>query len=490
MNTKRVLLLRMPSPALRKARHPVHYYPPLTLKYIQSVLKPKMLCDVNLIDGWIEPLTLEELLKKTGTYKPDIMVVFSNFISPDYVLAFLTEIKHLLSNLFVIVIGPDASWNRDKFLSSGSPVDVIIPGDAEKEPPALIVKLCSGEMDRTQARNIYRERFKEQDSLIILNDPESLPFPEFSKEELLKYVFIYPVRLNKRVCCGYLKTSWGCPHHCIFCSQAIRKSYGSRVRLRSAKNVVDEIEYLMEQGANFISFDDDDFTFSREHILSICREIERRNLKIKWAAQTRIDEVDSYLLKEMKTAGCDFLQFGIESGSERIMYLLKKTDCPERWIPRSKEVFKEAKKAGIATCALFMIGSPTETEEDVRQSMKLAYSLQPDLLKLHFFYPYPGSEVYENFFRKVKDVKSESKYHHDYPSHLNLSKMDLDKMVMLRKEFYKTIYLNPTFIVRHLFRYSLYYLHNPGNLKYLTGKLMQLFFTRQEVSGIGKDGQD
>lgn len=499
-NGKRILLLRMPSPALQKVSHPVHYYPPLTLKYIQSILKKETQLDVNLIDGWVNSFAREEfsLLNNIYSYEPDIMVISSNFVNLNPVLVFLNKIKHsatyieaskshtmqkkeiiplsvsCLKNLFIIAIGHNVTWDKERFLFPGSPIDVIIPGEAEKEVPDLIIKLCSGKINKDQARELYREQFKKEDSFIVLNNPDSLPFPEFSKEEMLKYFFIYPVRLNKRIYCGYIKTSWGCPHRCIFCSQAIRKSYGRSVRLRNPKNVVDEIEHLMEKGANFISFEDDNFTSSRSHVLHICQEIKRRGLKIKWAAQGRIDEVDNYLLQEMKSANCELLQFGVESGAARIIRLLRKTEYPELWIPKSKKVFEEARKVGIATCALFIIGSPTETAGEVKESIRLVRSLKPDLLKIHFFYPYPGSIAYRTFFKELKGLEPQNVCHYEHPQ-VTCSKMNIDEMIELRKEFYKEMYLKPRFIAKHLFRYFGYYLHNPKNLKSLVNKTTQLF---------------
>ena len=101
--------------------------------------------------------------------------------------------------------------------------------------------------------------------------------------------------------------------------------YGHRLRKRSAKNVVDEIEYLIKHySIDEIDFDDDTITVSREHIESICNEILSRNIKIKWECMGRVDAVDKKTVELMKKAGCDVIFFGFESGSEKILKSIKK----------------------------------------------------------------------------------------------------------------------------------------------------------------------
>ncbi|MBL7129989.1 MAG: B12-binding domain-containing radical SAM protein [Candidatus Omnitrophica bacterium] len=478
MTAKRILLLRITPSILRTVNHPVHHYPPLTLKYIQSILSQKNFINLKLIDDEVDHLKSAELIKQISYDQPDILVLFANFISPDFIRAFSQRLKQVTTDLFIIAIGPVATWNRESLLCNSSPIDVVISGEAEQAVAELIEQLSSGD---NSTQDYYRQKFMHTNAAITVEDLNSLPYLEFSKQELKKYSFIYPVRLNKKVYCGYMETSRGCVCKCIFCSQYIRKSYSDRLRFKDAKRVVDEVENLVSKGANFISFEDDNFASASEHVFSICKEIKRRKLKIKWAAEVTIDEVNEELLKEMRSAGCEFLQLGVESGSGRIIGLLNKTNQPETWGLRCKKIFNMARQIGIATCALLMIGSPTETEEDIRKSINLAICLRPDLIKLHFFCFYPGSKARETFSEQLIDAKRiQYMYHHDYP-YINLSKIHSGRLIELRREFYKRVLLSPRFIMNHLCKYFLYYLCNLGNFKFLISKTLSLLRNKKNL---------
>ena len=476
MASQRILLLRITPSILRTVNHPVHCYPPLTLKYIQSIILQKNFINLKLIDDEVDHFRSAELIRQISYDQPDILVLFANFISPDFVRDFSQRLKQVTKDLFIISIGPVATWNKESLLRNNSPIDIVVPGEAEQVVAELIEQLSSG---GNSIQDYYRQKFMHPSSAITVDDLNSLPYLEFSKQELLRYSFIYPVRMNRQVYCGYMETSRGCACKCIFCSQYIRKSYSDRLRFKDAKRVVDEIEHLISKGVNFISFEDDNFTSSREHAFSVCKEIKRRKVKIKWAAEVAIDEVNEELLREMRTAGCDFLQFGVESGSERIISLLNKTNQPETWPLRCKKIFNMARQIGIATCALLMIGSPTETEEDIRKSINLAIRLRPDLIKVHFFCFYPGSRSREIYSQQLIDTKKlQYMYHHDYP-YINLSKIDSGRLIELRKEFYKRVLLNPRFIINHLCKYFLYYLFNLGNFKFLISKTLSLLHNKK-----------
>ena len=118
-------------------------------------------------------------------------------------------------------------------------------------------------------------------------------------------------------------SSRGCPNRCVYCCNA---AFGQgKLRLRSPEKFVDEIEYLHKNfGFEGFDFWDDTMTISQEHVHKICSEIKRRNLAIKWYARARVNTVTKELLQEMYEAGCIRISYGVESGSERVLKLIKK----------------------------------------------------------------------------------------------------------------------------------------------------------------------
>ena len=118
-------------------------------------------------------------------------------------------------------------------------------------------------------------------------------------------------------------TSRGCGNTCKFCSTT---KYWKKVRFRSAKNIVDEIESVIQQFPFIknIVFFDDTFTANRKHALSVCDEIIKRKLKINWACLSRTNIVDDDYLAILRESGCTTLSFGIESGNDEMLKVIRK----------------------------------------------------------------------------------------------------------------------------------------------------------------------
>jgi radical SAM superfamily enzyme YgiQ (UPF0313 family) len=185
-----------------------------------------------------------------------------------------------------------------------------------------------------------------------------------------------------------LLTSRGCPHRCVFCVG--RKMIGARGRFRDPAAVADEMEALARLGFRRLRVEDDLFTFHKERAMAICREIERRNLRIRWRAYARVDTVDPRLLKRMKEAGCERLLFGAESGSPEILKKIRKGITPEQ----TRRAVEMTREAGIGVLASFVIGLPGETPETLRQTVEFADSLHAPY-SLNLLTPYVGTEVRE-----------------------------------------------------------------------------------------------
>lgn len=250
------------------------------------------------------------------------------------------------------------------------------------------------------------------------------------------------------------------------------------MRFRSASKVVDELEDMRKLGVNVVSFEDDNFTASKEHVFSVCAEIQRRSLGIKWVANARIDEITPELLKTMENAGCILLLFGVESGSKRIINILAKDSRGIDWLARAEDVFRETKKVGIATCALFIVGNPTETVQEVDDSIKLAQALNPDMIKVHFFTLYPGSTAYD-LFRGYINQKQISCQHHYLLPLVNVSGMGIIELRKAQVRFYRSFLMNPVFIISHLGKYIFFYVFNwPMSWRLAKKSFSFLFFKR------------
>ncbi len=192
----------------------------------------------------------------------------------------------------------------------------------------------------------------------------------------------------------FIVTSRGCPAGCKYCIKHV--SYQNSVRVRSAENIVEELEYLSKLGITNIHMYADLFTVNRDHVVSLCKLIIERGLKIRWTCNSRVDYVDEEMLTLMGQAGCWFISWGIESANEAILKRARKGYKKEQ----AFKALKWAKAAGIKNWGYFIIGLPGETEESIQETIAYAKELPLDIALFHIAAPYPGTpffyEVVEN----------------------------------------------------------------------------------------------
>ncbi len=457
MNTiQRVFLTRLGSDIIKKTGHPRHCCPPFTLKYIQALLLRDNY-EVRLIDCMVKSVSLPQLIENSLSWMPELIVVKADFLCYKNVIKYAQEIKKI-KNVFIILIIQGIKLIDEKL---DCLFDLILSGEVEQQVVYLIKMINQGKSVE-EVKEGYSGAKK---TLFLVENLDKLPFPVNELAELKEYGLNYPLKINQKVVWGHILSSRGCPHKCIFCSSLTRYSFGRKIRLRDSANVVEEIQYLIKQGANVISFDDDDFTASSENIISICKEMKNRHLHIPWIAHARIDEVDMELLKSMAQAGCVLLRMGVESGSGKILRILEKNDSYIDWIKQAKFIFKAARKLKIATLALFIIGNPCERKDDFQASIQLAENLDPDMIQIHFFTPYPDSIAYRKFRLQINPEKNEM-YHYTNPQ-VKMSDFDINTLIKMRAFFYHKILFKPKFIFRHLKDYSMFYLHNLNVFKNL-----------------------
>ncbi|MFH1762237.1 MAG: radical SAM protein [bacterium] len=191
-------------------------------------------------------------------------------------------------------------------------------------------------------------------------------------------------------------TSRGCPYPCTFCASWVNN--GKKVRYRSIKNVLQEIDFLSNRyHVREIHILDDNFTFKKEYAWSFCEEIIKRGYKMHFALPNgiRLDKVDKELLQIMKRAGFYALSFGIESGSDQTLKKIKKLETTEYL----KKQIETAKKVGFRITGTFIIGFPWETKEDILLTLSYAKSLKIDHAAFGNFTPLPATKITDDLIK-------------------------------------------------------------------------------------------
>jgi anaerobic magnesium-protoporphyrin IX monomethyl ester cyclase len=297
------------------------------------------------------------------------------------------------SDAVVIMVGPHVS---------------VLPQETLREANGAVDVACIGEYDYTVKEVI--ENFDTLDMVKgiayykggqvittslrpFIENLDKVPFPAWQQIDLMKYFDggkLYP----------YIDviSGRGCPNQCIFCLWPA-VMHGTRYRLRSAANVVDEIERDIAlcpqvlKGGEFF-FEDDTFTVNKARAIELCNEIMRRGLKITFSVNARADTADLEMFTVMKKAGCRELLVGFESGVQKILDTAHKNITLEQ----SRRFMKLAKEARLKVHGCFVIGLPGETEDTAKDTVDFALSLGCSTIQFSGAVPFPGTE----FFRMAE----------------------------------------------------------------------------------------
>jgi radical SAM superfamily enzyme YgiQ (UPF0313 family) len=191
---------------------------------------------------------------------------------------------------------------------------------------------------------------------------------------------------------SYLSTSRGCPATCNFCNTP--EFWGSAVRFRSPEAVLREMSLLRQRhGLTYFSFRDDTFTANRARILKLMELIRGSGQHPLWNCQSRVNLVDEDRLVAMKRAGCEFIQFGVEHGSERVLQLLDKGT-------NMRQVLKAltlVRKVGMNLGIYLITGIPGEAWADVEQSADLIRNALPHDVQISPLALYPGTRLFDQY---------------------------------------------------------------------------------------------
>ncbi len=457
MKVNSVLLVRVSSSVDKDVEHPQFFDPPYALKCLQAGLDRRRDMTVRLLDCWIRPMSVPALLEHTASIRPDLVIVSASSFDIDVADEYVTGLRSREHLPVIIGIGQGFYHHRDRARKLTEHYDAILLGEPEEEFFQLFDRVKNDGAGAAW-RADYRKAFDEGRQFVV-EQPDRLAFPSYTPEELAAYQSIFPVTVPRKVVWGYLIATRGCPHNCMFCSEVMRVSTGKRLRSRSAASVADEMEHLARQGVNICSFQDDSFSAHRQFMQSLCEELIRRQSAMPWMARVRVDELNRDLLVLMKKAGCVMLGIGVESGSERIIKAMQKQGIDRSWHELCRNVFGWTRELGIGTNAYYVIGNPTETREEIEETIKFALELNSDSIQVHFYTPYPGSKAWAQFKDKLADVDPKELYHYAVPK-LTFAAVSTGELVKLRSSFYKRYLFRPRFALRHMLRYGLFYLHN------------------------------
>ena len=347
------------------------------------------------------------LVNSIKEFKPQFIGITSTTPLIRKVYRIAEMIKSIDKDIVVIAGGPNPSALAEEVLHE-SQIDCVAKGEGDIVFKSIIEK----GMDESIPNLFYKRNDEVVSSFAqdnCIDDLDALPFPSYEILDVKKYR--QPKISSRRTPTGYIETSRGCFGRCIFCNKNI---HGYKVRMKSPKRVVDEMERMLSLGFRELHVIDDIFTADADRAFSICEEILKRGLKFSWCPRggVRVDCINLELLKIMKRSGCYRVPFGVESGSQRVIGIVNKGIT----LRQAEEAVSLAKKAGLEAECYFMLGLPGETEQDLNETIKFAVRLNPDYVKFAISVPFPGTQMFDMMFKKGQiRTKDWNKYNFSTP---------------------------------------------------------------------------
>jgi len=433
---------------------------PLGLGYLAAMLEGEG-HEVHLWDGSVEEAPLTDLL---STEHFDVLGISS--VTPLIHEAWEAARQGKASGSVTVLGGPHLTLLPGESLQRPE-VDLVVRGEAEetivdvmraleKDPGHVDLSTTTRTFSAAPWKEIPGLSFRDESGRIVHNDPrkppadlDSLPFPAHHLYKIERYTNLQPRTdgLDPHARAYTIVTSRGCPHQCIYCSKAVT---GNTWRPRSPENVIEEWRKLVvDLRATEIGVTDDVMTLDMKRAKRICNLLIDEGLnRVPWVTihGIRADNTDLELLRLMKAAGCKRVGFGVESGNQRVLDIMKK----HQTIDQVRQAFANARQAGLQTIGFFIFGLPGENEETMEDTIKLALELDPDLANFMIAAPYPGTELYD----MVLDQGELFTYDwDDYAIHDDKARFAMGEVtaeLVERKwhEAYRRFYLRPSRLLR------------------------------------------
>lgn len=375
------------SPAVTKSGT---LYFPMWLSYAAGVLE-KDGHEIDLIDAPADNYEFDHVVERCKKLDPGLIVLDTSTPSIYNDVSIAGKLKDLFPSAFIILVGTHVSALPHETMSIDERIDAVAHHEYDYTLRDLVQTLeKKGNLEEVLGIS-YRQNGKivENKKRPLIENLDDIPFVSKIYKKFLNIEnYFNPNSLYPMVT---ITSSRGCPFKCTFCVYP-QTLMGRGYRLRSVENVVDEIEYIVNNfpQAKAIFFEDDTLTVNKKRCIDLSELLIKRGIKISWTANARVG-LDLETMKAMKKAGCRSFCVGFESGSQTILDNMKKSSK----IDVMFEFMENAKKAGILIHGCFMAGLPGETKETMKQTLDLAKQLNPDTVQFYPVMVYPGTEAYD-----------------------------------------------------------------------------------------------
>lgn len=365
------------------------FWPSLGLGYLAAVARQEGY-SVKIIDSNAQRLWGTRLVKNILSNNPRWVGISATTLTIDTVGKIAREIKKRSPKTIVIVGGAHMTAVPVETLKRYKAIDIGVIGEGEEVLKNLLYTLDK----KRSLKKVSSLAIRDGTEIVItgnrgfIQNLDSLPLPAWDLFPNFPSGYRPALNTFKKLPAAHLFTSRGCSGTCLFCDRSV---FGRVTRMHSAKKMMEMVEYMATNyGISEIQFYDDNIALFPERLEQFCKALIKSKLNVSWTCQARCDMLSERKLKLMKKAGCWQIGLGIESGSDKILKMLRKGETKKLM----KKAVELTNKAGIEAKGYFILGSPGETKETLRETVNFILSVPLTYVHTTFFTPYPGSAAF------------------------------------------------------------------------------------------------
>jgi radical SAM superfamily enzyme YgiQ (UPF0313 family) len=428
-------------------RKAIGSWPPLGILYVASILEKEGV-EVSVLEQAAKDLSVETAVDWVKKEEPDILG-FSTLSSSGRTAATIAEeVKKENPNVTVVFGNYHATFNVERILKTYPSVDLIVRGEGEHATLELVKCL----KEEGNFENVQGLTFRKKDQVVstpdrpLIKDLDALPFPNRDLLDVEYHSTVAGANVAPKKFTTVL-SSRGCVYRCRFCG--CRKFARTRWRPRSVKNVIEELCLLVSEGYRQFLFVDDSFATNPKRVIKLCHEIRREKMDIEWICEMRVDHTSYGMLREIVKAGCIMVYYGIESANQRILDYFNKQATPAQ----AETAVTTTRKAGVdVIIGSFIVGAPTETKTEIRNTLMFAQRLSLDVPQFNILGAFPGTDLWDEYL--TKGILDADKYWETGAcvSEFHPDCVPLETIQQMIHEYSRNFFYRPSFIFRELMR--------------------------------------
>jgi len=401
--------------------------PPLGLLYLAALLRRERGHEIRILDLRVSKDPARSLAKEVGDFLPHLVGLSAITMEAPSLHKIASTVKNLSRNIPVIAGGPHPTSFPEDVLSDQN-IDAVVFGEGEQTVLELSdVLLDGGDVKRVNGIGLRKDgAYVRTPARPPIQDLDALPFPAWDLLDIAPYSHVRGMASLGFRRYMALFTSRSCPFHCIYCHNIFGKGF----RARSPQNVLEEVKFLMKTyGIREFEILDDIFNFNTKRASEIFSMLPELGASFSFPNGLRTDLLDEDQLQLMKNGGVNYISIAVETASPRLQKLIKKNlKLDKVW-----NAIEICNRLRIFTRGFFMLGFPTETLEEIKQTISYACSSSLHTAMFFIATPFQGTEMEAMHGKKNSKIQASFRDYDYFAAPFNLSDIDNKELFRLQR---------------------------------------------------------